>query len=166
MSDDVPASGPRAKSENPAPIGELAGRPIGPRPLDPLPLPLPKPMDGEKYRHLSLKAEKRAQVERRPWFRFFTSDWLLDPEVSVMNAEEEASYISLIALCWASSGLNFGQKWPGSRMEVSRALGGAGMKIARRWPRVGMGLEKHFVRHSDGKWWNKRLLRESGFRGK
>jgi hypothetical protein len=40
-----------------------------------------------------------------PWFKFFATDWISDPQVSSMSARQVGWYIRLLAYCWQEGGL-------------------------------------------------------------
>lgn len=114
-----------------------------------------------------------------PYVRFYPSEWLADAGVQELSPMAELIYFRLCCVCWQEGGLEFydpegvdgapvGRErgvWPASwgrirggiRALVGRRLGARG---ARVWLQCGARVASHFVLQSDGKWWNKRMLRE------
>jgi uncharacterized protein YdaU (DUF1376 family) len=93
-----------------------------------------------------------ARTQRCKTFDFNPSDFLNDPNVVVMDAEQRGVYIALLCSAWE-------QEIPGILPAEDHAL----MRLARATPEE-WGRTKHAVSRcfdvSDGRWIQKRMVRE------
>jgi len=102
----------------------------------------------------------------KPWFPFYPAVWFSDSAIDELSLLGELLYLRLLFMCWNEGGLDLGKGNPWTSPEQiphrvwTRLWRGHGNPRARVWQSQGRLIARHFFCGEDGKWWNKRLLRE------
>jgi uncharacterized protein YdaU (DUF1376 family) len=89
-----------------------------------------------------MPADAPPKPARRPWFKFCPDDWLADPEISAMSAEQEGAYHRLLCYAWKSE--------PACTLPNDQRTLAKLSRLERRWTKLAAAILAQFEETDGG----------------